>query len=88
MQCRAWWFADKCSADHVGKFGVPDASSEPDCPRDQEHPRTDGDGAEGSRGTSPAAARRSTEVAAVTTYITRRSITPMTRRIAVWPAQQ
>ncbi len=39
--------------------------------------------------TSPAgAARRSTVMAAVTTAIARRSMTPMTRRIAVSPAQQ
>jgi hypothetical protein len=37
---------------------------------------------------SPAGARRSTVMAAMTTAIARRSITPMTRRIAVGPAQQ
>jgi len=37
---------------------------------------------------SPAGARRSTVMAAVTTAIARRSMTPMTRRIAVRPAQQ
>ena len=36
----------------------------------------------------PAGARRSTVMAAVMTAITRRSITPMTRRIAIRPAQQ
>jgi hypothetical protein len=37
---------------------------------------------------SPAGARRSTVMAAVTTAIARRSMTPMMRRIAVRPAQQ
>jgi hypothetical protein len=37
---------------------------------------------------SPAGARRSTVMAAVTTAIARRSMTPITRRIAVRPAQQ
>ena len=37
---------------------------------------------------SPAGARRSTVMAAVTTAIARRSMTPMTRRIAIRPAQQ
>jgi hypothetical protein len=37
---------------------------------------------------SPTGARRSTVMAAVTTAIARRSMTPMTRRIAVRPAQQ
>jgi hypothetical protein len=37
---------------------------------------------------SPAGARRSTVMAAVTTPITRKSMTPMARRIAVRPAQQ
>jgi hypothetical protein len=37
---------------------------------------------------SPAGARRSTVMAAVTTAIACRSMTPMTRRIAVRPAQQ
>jgi len=37
---------------------------------------------------SPAGARRSTVMAAATTAIARRSMTPMTRRIAIRPAQQ
>jgi hypothetical protein len=37
---------------------------------------------------SPAGARRSTVMAAVTSAITPRSMTPMTRRIAIRPAQQ
>jgi hypothetical protein len=37
---------------------------------------------------SPAGARRSTVMAAATTAIARRSMTPMTRRIAIGPAQQ
>ena len=37
---------------------------------------------------SPTGARRSTVMAAVTTAIARRSMTPMTRRTAVRPAQQ
>jgi hypothetical protein len=37
---------------------------------------------------SPAGARRSAVMAAVTNAIARRSMTPMTRRIAIRPAQQ
>ena len=37
---------------------------------------------------SPAGARRSTVMAAATTAIARRSMTPMTRRITIRPAQQ
>ena len=65
-----------------------DTSSEPGCSRDQKQPCPDDDGPVARATRSPAGARRSTVMAAATTAIARRSMTPMTRRIAIRPAQQ
>ena len=65
-----------------------DASSEPGCSRDQEQPCPDDDGSNGSCDALTGRCETFDGDGCRPTAIARTSMTPMTRRIAVRPAQQ